>query len=58
MKLLKKAQSALEQRVKTLSHDETVLQQSRYWVQAITWGLIGTTAFGSAGWLWPKPRKS
>ena len=50
MKLLKKAQSALEQRVKTLSHDETVLQQSRYWVQAITWGLISTTFLG-VSWL-------
>ena len=50
MKLLKRAQTALEQRVKTQQHDETVLQQSRIWMQAITWGLIGTTAFG-VGWL-------
>ena len=50
MKLLKQAQTALEQRIKTQSHDETVLQQSRVWMQAISWGLIGTTAFG-LGWL-------
>ena len=35
---------------KTLSHDETVLQQSRYWAQAITWGLISTTFLG-VSWL-------
>lgn len=32
------------------NHDETVLQQSRFWMRAITWGLMGTTAFALA-WL-------
>jgi hemolysin D len=50
MKLLKRAQTALEQRVSSQAHDETVLQQSNRWMQAITWGLIGTTGFGIA-WL-------
>ena len=50
MKLLKRAQTALEQRVTSTTHDEGVLQQSRLWMQAITWGLIGTTGFGVA-WL-------
>ena len=50
MKLLQRAQDALERRVTTSSHDEAVLQQSRFWMRAITWGLMGTTAFG-VGWL-------
>lgn len=50
MKLLKRAQTALEQRVSSKDHDEMVLQQSRLWMQTITWGLIGTTGFGVA-WL-------
>ena len=50
MKLLNQAQSAIEQRIKTLNHDEAVLKQSRYWIQAITWGLISTTFLGVA-WL-------
>ena len=50
MKLLRQAQTALEQRVASKSHDESVLRESRLWMQAITWGLIGTTGFGFA-WL-------
>ena len=50
MTLLKRAQNALEQRVGARSHDESVLRQSRLWMQAITWGLIGTTGFAVA-WL-------
>ena len=50
MKLVKRAQSALEQRVSVSSHDETVLQQSRFWMRAISWALMATT--GSAiAWL-------
>ena len=50
MKLVKRAQSALEQRVAVSSHDETVLQQSRFWMRAISWALMATT--GSAiAWL-------
>ena len=50
MKLLKRAQTAIEQGVVAGQHDETVLQQSRFWMRAITWGLIGTTGFAVA-WL-------
>lgn len=50
MKLLKRAQTALEQGVVAGRHDETVLQQSRFWMRAISWGLIGTTGF-AVGWL-------
>jgi len=50
MKLLKRAQTALEQRVASQGHDEAVLSQSNLWMRAITWGLIGTTGFGIA-WL-------
>jgi HlyD family secretion protein len=50
MNLLKRAQTALEQRVSTQGHDEAVLQQSPVWMRAITWGLIGTTGLAVA-WL-------
>jgi HlyD family secretion protein len=50
MPLLKRAQDALEQRVQASSHDETALQQSRFWMRAITWGLVGTASFG-VSWL-------
>jgi hemolysin D len=50
MNLLKRTQTALEQRVGAVAHDETVLQQSRFWMRAISWGLMGTTAF-ALGWL-------
>ena len=50
MSWFKKGQDALEKAFKSTDHDESVLQQSKYWMQAITWGLIGTTAFG-VGWL-------
>lgn len=50
MNLLKKVQSVLEQRVGSKGYNEAVLNQSRFWMQAISWGLIGTTAFG-VSWL-------
>ena len=50
MNWFKKGQDALEQAVKSSDHDESVLQQPTHWMTAITWGLIGTTAFG-VGWL-------
>ena len=50
MKLLKRVQSLIEQKIGSTSHDEAVLQQSNFWVRSITWGLIGTTTFGVA-WL-------
>ena len=34
----------------TSKYDESVLQQSRFWMRTVTWTLIGTTVFGIA-WL-------
>ena len=48
--LIRKAQDQLEQRAGSLTGNESVLQQDRVWLKAVTWGLIGTTAFG-IGWL-------
>lgn len=50
MQLLKRAQTAIEQRVAASSHDEAVLQQSHVWMRAISWGLMGTTGLALA-WL-------
>lgn len=50
MKLIKRVQTALEQRVTNRGHDESVLRQSNLWMQAITWSLIGTAVSGVA-WL-------
>ena len=50
MSWFQRGQNVLEQAVKSTDHDESVLEQPRHWMQAITWGLIGTTAFGVA-WL-------
>lgn len=50
MNLFKRAQNALEQSVRAEDHDEAVLNQSRFWMRSITWGLVGTTVFGVA-WL-------
>ncbi|WP_413404479.1 MULTISPECIES: HlyD family secretion protein [unclassified Synechococcus] len=50
MSWFQRGQNVLEQAVKSTDHDESVLEQPRQWMQAITWGLIGTTAFGVA-WL-------
>ncbi len=49
MSLMRQAQNAIERRVQT-SHEEMVLQQSRFLARAITWALLGTTAAGFA-WL-------
>ena len=48
--LVRQAQNKLESSVGSGDHNEAVLQQSRDWVKAVTWGLIGTTVFGIA-WL-------
>lgn len=48
--LVRRAQNQLEQSITTTSHDETVLQQSRFWMKTVTWSLVGTTAF-AIGWL-------
>jgi len=50
MNLLKRAQSTLEQGVAVKDHDESVLTQSRFWMRAISWGLMTTTGFAVA-WL-------
>jgi hemolysin D len=50
MALLKRAQHALEQRVKAGASGGEVLQQPKFWMRATTWGLMGTAAFG-IGWL-------
>ena len=50
MNLLKQAQTLLEKRITVTAHDEAVLQQSRFWMRSITWGLIGTTVF-AVGWI-------
>ncbi|BEV36849.1 HlyD family efflux transporter periplasmic adaptor subunit [Synechococcus sp. M16CYN] len=41
---------AVRQLAHLSTHDELVLQQSRFWMRTVTWGLIGTTVFGVA-WL-------
>ena len=35
-KLVKQARSALENRITTISDEENVLQQSRFWMKAVT----------------------
>lgn len=47
--LVRAAQTAIEQRVQS-SHEEMVLQQSRFLARTLTWSLIGCTGFGLA-WL-------
>tara|TARA_B100000482_G_scaffold115305_1_gene83244 strand:- start:43 stop:1278 length:1236 start_codon:yes stop_codon:yes gene_type:complete len=49
-KLVKQARSALESRITTISDQDNVLQQSRFWMKTVTWSLIGTTVIG-IGWL-------
>ncbi len=49
-KLVKQARSALESRITTISDQDNVLQQSRFWMKTVTWTLIGTTVLG-IGWL-------
>ena len=49
-KLVKQARSALQSRITTISDQDTVLQQSGFWMKAVTWSLIGTTVIG-IGWL-------
>ena len=47
--LVRAAQDAIERRVQS-SHEEMVLQQSRFLARTLTWALIGCTGFGLA-WL-------
>jgi HlyD family secretion protein len=46
---LQNSQDLLERSVQS-DHEEVVLRQSRFWAQAITWTLMGGTAFGLS-WL-------
>ena len=50
MKLLERMQDALEQKVSSVGHDETALQQSRFWMKTVLWSMMGTTA-SAIGWL-------
>jgi len=47
--LVRVAQDAIERRVQS-SHEEMVLQQSRFLARTLTWALVGCSAFGLA-WL-------
>lgn len=48
--LIRKAQDQLERRAGSLTHNESVLQQSHIWLRSVTWALVGTTVIG-LGWL-------
>ena len=50
MKWFKRLQTFIEESIKTTDHDESVLEQPKYWMQSITWALIGTSTF-AVGWL-------
>ena len=50
MNWLKKLQIKLEESVRPIKHDESVLKQSHKWMRSVTWSLIGTSAFG-LGWI-------
>ncbi len=49
-RLLRRAQTALEQGVSNASHEGIHLRQSPFWGRSITWALMATAAFGF-GWL-------
>lgn len=50
MKFIKQVQTAIEQGLVSGQHDETALQQSRFWMRAISWGLMTTTG-ATVAWL-------
>jgi HlyD family secretion protein len=50
MGLFTRLQDVIERKVAATGHDETALQQSRFWIRAVIWSLMGTTAF-ALGWL-------
>ena len=50
MNFLKRAQDALELKVSSNAHNESVLRTSGQWASAITWGLITTTGL-TFSWL-------
>lgn len=47
---IRKLQNDLEHSIHSEAENASVLQQSRFWANATTWGLIGTAVFGVA-WL-------
>ena len=49
-RLLRQAQTALEQSVSNASHEALHMRQSPFWGRSITWALMATAAFGF-GWL-------
>lgn len=50
VRLLRQAQTSLEQSVTNASHEAIHVRQSPFWGRSITWALMGTAAFGF-GWL-------
>lgn len=50
VQLLRNIQSKIENKIGTIDHNESVLQQPRSWASSITWGLIATTGL-SISWL-------
>lgn len=50
MKAFRNAQNRLERSIASPEHDQSVLQQSRFWMRGISWALMGTTGF-ALGWL-------
>ena len=44
--------------VSITKYDESVLQQSRFWMRTVTWTLIGTSVFGVAWLALARRRKS
>lgn len=49
-RLLRQAQTSLEQSVSNASHEGIHMRQSPFWGRSITWALMATAAFG-LGWL-------
>jgi HlyD family secretion protein len=50
MRLLEKAQDIIDRKANEVGHNEAALQQSRFWLRAVMWSLMGTTVF-AVGWL-------
>lgn len=50
MKLFQRTREKLETQLQTSSQEEPALKQSRLWIRAVTWTLVGTSGF-SLAWL-------
>jgi hypothetical protein len=48
MKLLQRTCARLEDQLTTSTREEPALKQSRRWIRAVTWSLIGATGFSIA----------